>query len=360
MTDRRVDFVGPFPDPVTGQSVSTAALAARVAAEGFKVHRLNNGPHSLRRGPRYHATRTLRSLRAIWHLICCRSRDVTVYISVDHGLGMLYALPMVLISRLRGRRILLHHHNQVYVDRPTVLAHVMFWLAGPSAFHIAICEAMCHQIRQAYSSVLLTSALSNVHILAPKGAIQPPQDGQDGTFVLGHLSVLSIPKGLKRVIACYERLRDEGLDVGLHLAGPPLDEEAEEVIRELVGRSDPRVSYAGPVYGDQKKEFFESIDCFLFPSAYLNETQGIVNLEAMAAGVPVIALARGCISSDIGSAGGIAVETIDEFNATVLSQVRDWLASPERLSHARSRAANRYRELRRDGEAQVDQVLELL
>ena len=61
------------------------------------------------------------------------------------------------------------------------------------------------------------------------------------------------------------------------------------------------VSFVGSVTGDKKAAFLRTGDLFVFPSMYRLEGQPLVILEAMCAGLPVIA-------SDIGSLS----ETIDD------------------------------------------------
>ena len=52
---------------------------------------------------------------------------------------------------------------------------------------------------------------------------------------------------------------------------------------------EPCASYIGFVSGDAKRRAFEESDCFCFPTYYYAESFGLVVLEAMAFGVPVIA-----------------------------------------------------------------------
>ena len=51
----------------------------------------------------------------------------------------------------------------------------------------------------------------------------------------------------------------------------------------------PLVSYAGFVSGERKREVFLQADCFCFPTYYYAESFGLVLVEAMSFGVPVIA-----------------------------------------------------------------------
>ena len=55
------------------------------------------------------------------------------------------------------------------------------------------------------------------------------------------------------------------------------------------------VEFRGIVVGDAKTKAFESADIFVFPTFHPTETFGIVNLEAMEAGLPIITTSRGAI-----------------------------------------------------------------
>ena len=52
----------------------------------------------------------------------------------------------------------------------------------------------------------------------------------------------------------------------------------------------------GRVYGEEKETLFAKSDIFVFPSYYERETFGIVNIEAMSWGLPVISSNEGAIS----------------------------------------------------------------
>jgi glycosyltransferase involved in cell wall biosynthesis len=58
---------------------------------------------------------------------------------------------------------------------------------------------------------------------------------------------------------------------------------------------DDYVTMSGPVYGEQKDKLFSTSDIFVFPTYYERETFGIVNIEAMSWGLPVISSTEGAI-----------------------------------------------------------------
>lgn len=61
------------------------------------------------------------------------------------------------------------------------------------------------------------------------------------------------------------------------------------------GGSISLVNYWGRRYGSEKDVFWKDADLFVFPTFYVNETFGLVNLEAMEYSLPVISTNEGGI-----------------------------------------------------------------
>ena len=71
------------------------------------------------------------------------------------------------------------------------------------------------------------------------------------------------------------------------------DREREEfnarILQPDVARRDPLVEYRGFVSGTNKDRLLEESDCLCFPTCHPAESFGLVLLEAMACGLPVVA-----------------------------------------------------------------------
>jgi len=81
----------------------------------------------------------------------------------------------------------------------------------------------------------------------------------------------------------------------LTLAGGFASEEEKARVLEVIGRANetaedelPYIELAGFLDSGQKKSALEKADCLVFPTFYDGETQGLVLLEAMSAGLPCI------------------------------------------------------------------------
>lgn len=93
-------------------------------------------------------------------------------------------------------------------------------------------------------------------------------------------------KGVRYLIEAFALLNERQPDTHLVLAGDGPDrEKLEQLVAEL---ELPNVTFAGYISDKQKMQYLASADLFCSPAIY-GESFGIVLLEAMAAGLPLVA-----------------------------------------------------------------------
>lgn len=138
---------------------------------------------------------------------------------------------------------------------------------------------------------------------------------QQGTFVIGHLSSISPTKGLDILVDAFIRLvKIEKRNVQLRVAGKVLDKAFWESITRKIASSglESRFEYLGEVDFHSKVEFLRGCSVFSLPSR-IAESRGMVVMEAMAAGVPVVVPYSGVFPEMITlTAGGILVPPGDK------------------------------------------------
>ena len=96
-------------------------------------------------------------------------------------------------------------------------------------------------------------------------------------------------KGLRYLLEAFARLLERRRDLRLVVVGPgEPDQACASWINAIAGVGDDMVRLVGAVSGDDLPRYYASADVFCSPATG-GESFGIVLLEAMAAGVPVVA-----------------------------------------------------------------------
>jgi len=115
---------------------------------------------------------------------------------------------------------------------------------------------------------------------------QPYEELRDGTLNILFVGRFEERKGLIDLLKAYHRLRKRKVDARLLVVG---DGPKRREYRRFVGLRGIRdVEWLGRVSDDEKVRYFASADIFCAPNTG-QESFGIVLLEAMAAGVPIVA-----------------------------------------------------------------------
>ncbi|GEM_PF-772932 len=188
-------------------------------------------------------------------------------------------------------------------------------------------------------------------LVLPNGIPEPeqppaPSQKRERPLVV-FLSNLIPAKGPLRFLQMAKQVHAAEPDVRFVMAGRHTTEtylqELEIFIRQEGLAS--CVELPGPVYGADKARLFNAMDILVFPTSFKKETFGIVNIEAMQYGVPVISSPAGAIPEIIqdGETGYIVdPENISLLADRVLTLVRDPALRRQMGEAGRSRFCQHY------------------
>ncbi len=341
--------VGPEPPPTTGRAVVTAAQVAAWRAGGTEVALASvalgapGAVGQVRKLGRYLAAlgRVVRS-----------GRDTGVALVASDGPWLVADVLVALAAR--RRRLAVHHHNWGPLAERSAPRAALVRAAGPAARHVVLGPAMATALRDRYGAGLDVVVVSNAAVVAPA----PATPSAGGRVVLGMLGNLTAAKGLLRAVAVLDAARADGRDVALVLAGPVQGDDERAAVAEAERRHGDRFEALGRVDDAGRAAFLARCDLLLFPSDYRNEAQPMAVLEALAAGVPVVAVERGCLADDLGGLGW-TVPGVDGFPALAAEAVAR-LADPAERARWSALAAERSARLAADAHDRLDALADWL
>lgn len=180
--------------------------------------------------------------------------------------------------------------------------------------------------------------------------IEPPEEPEESKALLRrrlglpeegpallYVGRLAREKNLESLLRAAQAAVRVAPEVTLLLVG---EGDEERSLRRLVARLEiaSRVRFVGPVPHQAVSDWYRAADLFVFPS--VSETQGLVVLEALAHGLPVLAV-RSVGTSDFitdGVSGALATDAQDDFTRRLLELLRDGASLHHYAEQGRARA----------------------
>jgi len=157
----------------------------------------------------------------------------------------------------------------------------------------------------------------NVHAIyngIDHDVFRPLPRKRHGKIRIGYLGGLDGRKNVGLLIDAFRRLQEERGDIELHVAGGGRNLEP---FRSLNVKN---AFFYGQTNPEKATDFYNNLDIFVMPS--LQEGFGMMTLEAMSCGVPVVGVSRSSTPEIIGDAG-VLVEPEREEMAKAISKLVD-------------------------------------
>jgi len=336
----KVCLIGYFPPPVHGISIVTQAVKEKLNSIGCEPYIIDLSTGGLSRSLLFRLSKfkgLAKSLLGFIRWLPGRSKR-TVYLTISGKYGQLFDLLFLLLARVAGAKIYIHHHSFQYINDYFSLTQLLLGLAGPQAEHIVLCNHMGCLLKDQYGRpALQLHVLSNAAFINSGRQLSIPEDNNTSPLHIGFLSNIAKEKGIDSFLDLVEAANKRGLMLQATIAGPFQDQETEQRVLDRVNHLGGCLQYIGPKYKGEKHAFLASLDVLLFPTKYIDEAAPLVIYEALANGVPVIAKERGSIRSIIKDGAGF-VFSDSAFEASALSQLRLWSENRDVLNLAKKKA----------------------
>jgi len=327
----------------------TAYAVDLFETQGAEVVWISRNVASMDRTWRYYL-RTIGNLgRSLVTSLRHRRRADSVYVTCSGGIGVVAEGIGVLLARRRGARLVVHHHGVDYLVQRSRVFKTVNSVAFRGAIHIALCDQMAGLLEQVGVPADQVKVISNVTSMdeppsAARAIAEQPAE-QPAGLRLGHVSNLSIAKGLDLLLELLERC---GTDVHLSLCGHPQDDAVGAMVRDAVARFGGRLHHVAPADRSDVWAFLQGIDAFVYPTH--NDAAPLVVLEALSAGVPVIATSHGCIPSQLAPGMADLVFEQSSWVECALPVVQRWATERSALEADRGRARRQWEHLEHEAD----------
>ena len=211
------------------------------------------------------------------------------------GSGFYKDLLIVCILKLFGKKIIYHFHNKGVAN------------AGKNKFN----DFLFRFVFKNTKSILITPLLySDIRkyvkeddvFYCPNGIareeswIAPDKPVNKDVCRLLFLSNIMKEKGVYVLLDACKQLKAKQLSFECHFVGAWVDITENEYSSYVLKNNLADIVFAhGPRYNEDKFSFLRNSDVFVFPTYYHFETFGLVNLEAMQCGLPIVSTREGGI-----------------------------------------------------------------
>lgn len=202
---------------------------------------------------------------------------------------------IVMMLKAMGQKIIIHYHNKgVSTRQNKFIDNILYQFFFKNLKVILLADTL-------YNDVCKYVNRKDVYI-CPNGipaTIELEKKAHDSFNIL-FLSNMMREKGVWDLVDACKILKDKGLNFHCHFVGKwsDISEAAFNDRKNALGLENYVNAY-GAKYGEDKNEFFQMADVFVFPTFYHNETFGLVLLEAMQYSIPCISTDEGGVPSVI-------------------------------------------------------------
>lgn len=224
-----------------------------------------------------------------------------------------------------------HYLPSLYYNPNFILKQLVKWLIAHTTSIIVLGEV----VKKEYSQFLDVTRIFAVHFgIKPSSGKRIKNNhsdskSQNNIIHIMYLSFLIPNKGLFTALESIPRVVKEMKNIKFTFAGKwgsaTIREESFAYAKKE--RIDSFVEFLGAVNEEEKRELYAQSDIFIFPTH--RDVFGIVNLEAMEAGLPIIASSEGAIPEIIED--GINGFLIPKANSRALAEKILYLAKNSEL-----------------------------
>lgn len=299
MSKPRILFILHLPPPIHGAAMMGKYIHdSQIINDNFNCHYINltlaKDMHDIGKGGIKKLLHFITLLSHIRKEIKKFNPDLC-YVTPNAKGGAFYKdFIVITILKALNQKIVIHYHNKgVSTNENRFLDNILYKYFFKHLKVIILAE-------QLYADIKKYVDRTNVYICPngiPQQKVSPSKIIHEGFNIL-FLSNMMQAKGVWDLVEACKILKDKKKTFKCDFIGKWSDISEDFFTTKIHALKLDNIIFAhGAKYGNDKKDFFEKADLFVFPT--LNEAFGLVLLEAMEYKIPCIATSEGGIPSII-------------------------------------------------------------
>jgi glycosyltransferase involved in cell wall biosynthesis len=340
--------IGPVPPPYHGGAVATSYVLSSDVSRHWRVLHLDisdrRGLENIGRLEPGNVVLALRHATAFLRLLVVQ-RPALVYLALaQNTLAVLRDATFILPALMLRRRVVIHLHaggfRSYYENASGPVQWLLRFMLSRATRVIVLGEALRDSVAgliDAQRVAVLPNGTADTFAAMPQRA---QRTGPVRVLFLGNLMR---EKGVFEVIAAVKALRSEDVDIELDIAGGHADDRQRVELQDTLAPLGAAVCLHDVVDGERKRALLARADIFAFPSWYSNEAHPYVVLEAMSAGLPIVATPRAALRETVVD-GETGVLVAERDPAALVSALRRLATDPAMRLQMGAAARRRFEE----------------
>ncbi len=303
---KKILIIGPFPDPITGNSLANSVLYQGIKENGLSVSYINSATKFSEELGKFSFSKLLLNLKTYFY--CYKIFfSSTVYITPGQTFfGVIKYAPFISISKLLRKKVILHIHGN-YIHQEYM--HLSFVRKKIYHFVLSLADkgiVLSTTLRKNLAPFFDESDIYVVSNFVQEAILKHQVHKQFKELRILYLSNLMTEKGIFDLLDALLLLKNQAVPYKVKIAGNIASGLKERIDLKL--RAIGTAEYMGVVRGKKKLDLLEWGNVFVLPTFYPTEGQPISILEAMARGNIVLTTDQGGIPDIFSEKNGYFIE----------------------------------------------------
>lgn len=302
-------MIGPFPDPITGQTIANQMILTGLMEKGHHVDFIDSDTekkvNNLSGQGKFNIKKILKSLVPIGKgvkNIIFNKYDVVYITPAQSYIGFLKYVPFINVAKMMNTACYIHFHGgfvrKMYDELTKEKQQQIQGHFNKCDGVIVLGESlrkMFHGIVPDHKVFVCENGVQPEFIIKEDELeVKVKKLNTENTMNIIYLSNLMETKGILHLLKACIKLKEEKVNFHLHVAGM-IESGIEKQVKECFEKLGENITYHGVVSGDKKRKMLLNAHIFALPTYYPNEGQPISILEAMTMGGAIVTTYQGGI-----------------------------------------------------------------